>query len=120
MKETIKIILVDDEVLFRKGISFLLSKEKNIEVEVRDIYIDEIVEAYKKGVLKEAFGSGTAAVVSHIAEITHGTTKMILPEEHVMSNMLRDEINGLRSGRIEDKRHWLVPVEVNIKQIQYE
>ena len=32
MKETIKIILVDDEVLFRKGISFLLSKEENIEV----------------------------------------------------------------------------------------
>lgn len=32
MKETIKVILVDDEVLFRKGISFLLDKEKNIEV----------------------------------------------------------------------------------------
>lgn len=32
MNETIKIILVDDEVLFRKGISFLLSREKNIEV----------------------------------------------------------------------------------------
>jgi DNA-binding NarL/FixJ family response regulator len=32
MMETIKIILVDDEVLFRKGISFLLSKEENIEV----------------------------------------------------------------------------------------
>lgn len=32
MKERIKIILVDDEVLFRKGISFLLSKEENIEV----------------------------------------------------------------------------------------
>ncbi|WP_281228359.1 response regulator transcription factor [Flavobacterium aquiphilum] len=32
MEETIKIILVDDEILFRKGISFLLSKEKNIEV----------------------------------------------------------------------------------------
>ena len=32
MRETIKIILVDDEVLFRKGISFLLSKEANIEV----------------------------------------------------------------------------------------
>jgi DNA-binding NarL/FixJ family response regulator len=29
---TIKIGLVDDEVLFRKGISFLLQKEKNIEV----------------------------------------------------------------------------------------
>ncbi|MBF4473211.1 response regulator transcription factor [Flavobacterium sp. HJJ] len=32
MNKTIKIILVDDEVLFRKGISFLLSGEKNIEV----------------------------------------------------------------------------------------
>lgn len=32
MSETIKVILVDDEVLFRKGISFLLDKEENIEV----------------------------------------------------------------------------------------
>jgi DNA-binding NarL/FixJ family response regulator len=32
MDKTIKMILVDDEVLFRKGISFLLTREKNIEV----------------------------------------------------------------------------------------
>jgi len=32
MNKTIKIILVDDEVLFRKGISYLLSREENIEV----------------------------------------------------------------------------------------
>lgn len=32
MNEKIKIVLVDDEVLFRKGISFLLSREENIEV----------------------------------------------------------------------------------------
>lgn len=87
-------------------------EEQNIKVEVRDIYIDEIVEAYKKGDLKEAFGSGTAAVVSHISEITHGDTRMVLPKKYVISNMLYDEINGLRAGRIEDKRHWLVPVEV--------
>ncbi|WP_163398855.1 response regulator transcription factor [Flavobacterium fluviatile] len=30
--DVIKIVLVDDEVLFRKGISFLLEKEENIEV----------------------------------------------------------------------------------------
>jgi branched-chain amino acid aminotransferase len=95
-------------------------KEKNIKVEVRDIDIDEIVKAYQKGDLKEAFGSGTAAVVSHIAEITHGNTKMILPkvEEWVISPMLFDEINGLRSGRIKDKRNWLVPVNVFEKQYQ--
>jgi DNA-binding NarL/FixJ family response regulator len=32
MKQKIKIILADDEVLFRKGISFLLDREENIDV----------------------------------------------------------------------------------------
>ncbi|PJJ07025.1 LuxR family two component transcriptional regulator [Flavobacterium sp. 1] len=32
MDKALKMILVDDEVLFRKGISFLLTREKNIEV----------------------------------------------------------------------------------------
>ncbi|MDB5195933.1 MAG: branched-chain amino acid aminotransferase [Flaviaesturariibacter sp.] len=88
-------------------------KEKGIDVEVRDIYIDEIVEAYQKGSLKEAFGSGTAAVVSHISEITHGSITMSLPEvnENCISAMLYREITDLRAGAIEDKRKWLVPVE---------
>jgi branched-chain amino acid aminotransferase len=87
-------------------------KEKNIKVDVRDIYIDEIIEAYQQGNLTEAFGSGTAAVVSHISEITHGDVCMTLPnaEEAEISNMLHKEINGLRAGTIEDKRNWLVPV----------
>ncbi|MEO8235628.1 MAG: response regulator transcription factor [Flavobacterium sp.] len=32
MNHKIKIILADDEILFRKGISFLLQREKNIEI----------------------------------------------------------------------------------------
>ncbi len=86
-------------------------KEKNIEVEIRDIEINEIVEAYHRGDLNEAFGSGTAAVVSHISEITHGQVHMVLPksEDRKISNMLYHEINGLRAGLIEDKHHWLVP-----------
>jgi DNA-binding NarL/FixJ family response regulator len=32
MNETVKIALVDDEVLFRKGVLFLLEREKNIEI----------------------------------------------------------------------------------------
>jgi branched-chain amino acid aminotransferase len=88
-------------------------QEKNIKVEERDIYIDEIVEAYQKGILKEAFGSGTAAVVSHISEITHNDVKIVLPnaQNNRISDMLFGEINGLRSGRIADTRGWLVPVE---------
>lgn len=90
-------------------------KEKNIPVEVRDIYVDEIVEAYSNGTLQEAFGSGTAAVVSHIAAITHGEIHMVLPErESSISTMLYDEITGLRAGTLQDKRNWLVPVNETI------
>ena len=32
MNDNIKIVLVDDEILFRKGISFLLEREKNIDI----------------------------------------------------------------------------------------
>ncbi len=94
-------------------------REKKIPVEVRDIYIDEIVAAYEKGLLQEAFGSGTAAVVSQIAEITHGNLRVVLPkvEDRRISNMLYGEINGLRSGRIKDTRGWLVPVELHSQKI---
>ena len=88
--------------------------EKGIHLEVRDIFIDEIVEAYKNSLLKEAFGSGTAAVVSHISEITHNNTHMVFPnagQENSIGTMLFNEINGLRSGRIEDKHNWLVSVD---------
>ena len=48
-----------------------ICKKKGIKAEARDIYIDEVVAAYKAGQLKEVFGAGTAAVVSHVAELTH-------------------------------------------------
>ncbi len=87
-------------------------KEKNIKVEVRDIYMEEIIAAFQQGKLTEAFGAGTAAVVSHISEITHGDVCMTLPnaKEAEISNMLYKEITGLRAGTIEDKHNWLVPV----------
>ena len=87
-------------------------KEKNIQAEVRDIYMNEIIQAYQHGNLTEAFCAGTAAVVSHISSITHGDMTMTFPNaaEGVISNMLYKEITGLRAGTIEDKQNWLVPV----------
>lgn len=87
-------------------------KEKNIKTQVRDIFIEEIVAAYHQGNLTEAFGAGTAAVVSHISLISHGDLNLNLPnaQNAEISNMLYKEITGLRAGTIEDKRNWLVPV----------
>lgn len=91
-----------------------LLKDKGIPVEERLISIDEIVEAYKAGKLQEAFGAGTAAVVAHVADIQHLDFMMHLPplEERKIGQMLKDEINGMRSGRLDDPYGWVVPVKV--------
>ncbi|TDD75295.1 response regulator transcription factor [Flavobacterium caseinilyticum] len=43
MSKTIKIILVDDEILFRKGISFLLGREQNIDIIFEASNGDELI-----------------------------------------------------------------------------
>lgn len=89
---------------------------KNIPFEQRPITIDEVVEAYKTGKLQEAFGAGTAAVVSHISEITYRDFTMTLPpvENRTIGNMLYNELNGLRNGTIEDTYGWIVPIESSL------
>ncbi|HCQ13275.1 response regulator transcription factor [Flavobacterium sp.] len=48
MSKTIKIILADDEELFRKGIYFLLQREKNIEIVFEASNGNEVIEYLKK------------------------------------------------------------------------
>ncbi|NUO03280.1 MAG: branched-chain amino acid aminotransferase [Saprospiraceae bacterium] len=87
-------------------------KDKGIPVEERPIAIDEVIAAYHAGTLREAFGAGTAAVVSHVIEI--GTEDLLLQlppvDQRPIGELIKSEINGLRSGRIPDTRGWLVPV----------
>ena len=88
-------------------------KDKGYEVEERLIAIDEIVEAYKAGVLDEVFGTGTAAVVAHVSDITYGDLKMTLPpvENRTVAEAAKQEINELRAGTKADDRGWVVPVK---------
>ena len=48
-----------------------LLKEMGFKVEERPISIDEIIDAYKAGVLYEVFGTGTAATISLIKELRY-------------------------------------------------
>ena len=73
MNEKIKIVLVDDEILFRKGISFLLEREKNIDI---------IYEA-----------SGGSELISFLKEST------ILPDI-VMMDLKMPGINGVEATKI--------------------
>lgn len=95
----------------RESIIQLLS-DKGIPVEERMISIAEIQEAHHQGKLQEAFGSGTAAVISHVDRIKYKDDIMVLPsmEDRYIGEMIKTEINGIRSGRLEDKFGWMVNV----------
>ena len=87
-------------------------RDRGIDVDVRRLSIDEIVDAHLAGELKECFGAGTAALVAHVDKIKYKDLIMDLPKSTEISKMVKDEINGLRDGTILDTRAWIYPVSV--------
>ena len=87
-------------------------KQKGIDVEERKLSIDEVLEAYKNGTLNEAFGTGTAAVISPIGELNDGETVMTLNGGKIgpIAQMLYDTLTGIQWGKLEDSFGWTVPV----------
>lgn len=89
-----------------------LLKENNIPVEERRISIDELVLAHKEGRLQEAFGSGTAASMSFIADLTYQDNTLELPkiEQWTIAPMIKKQLDDIRYGRVEDKHGWIFKV----------
>ncbi|WP_291727602.1 branched-chain amino acid aminotransferase [Bernardetia sp.] len=90
----------------------VLAKDLGYEVEERPITVDEVMEAIKNESLTEAFGVGTAAVISQIAAIGLDGTDYELPavETRKISNHLLKELKALRSAEIEDRFGWMEKV----------
>ena len=89
-----------------------LLKEKGVKVEERPLSIDEIADAHKNGLLKEAFGAGTAASISPIAELTFHENHMVLPDPQTweVSSWLKKELSDIRYGKKEDTHGWIFRV----------
>ena len=90
-----------------------LLKSKGYNVSERRISIDELVEAYKAGKLEEAWGTGTAAVISPIGELKYGDLVMGINNGEIgeMSQMLYDTLTGIQWGKIEDTMNWTVQID---------
>jgi len=77
-------------------------------VEQRKVSVAEIEEAFKNGSITEAFGTGTAAVVSPIATINIRGTDYNLPAAGAGSfqQRVKDKLNSIRLGFEPDVRDW--------------
>ncbi|MCL2057470.1 MAG: branched-chain amino acid aminotransferase [Oscillospiraceae bacterium] len=78
-------------------------------IEERPISIDEVVSAYKTGALEEAFGTGTAAVISPIGVLAVENEVMELSGGKIgeLSQKLYDSITGIQLGEREDIFGWV-------------
>lgn len=95
----------------RKSIIQLLN-HWNIPVEEKVISIEEIYEAAEKGTLEEAFGTGTAAVISPIGELNWLGRKLLInnAETGELSSKLYDTLTGIQKGELGDELSWMVQV----------
>lgn len=92
-----------------------LLKHWNVPVSERRISIDEVAQAYRDGKLEEAFGTGTAAVISPIGEFLWGEEKMVLNggQTGELSKRIYDTITGIQKGKIKDEFGWVTEVPVS-------
>jgi len=85
-----------------------LLQEMGLKVEERKIHIEELLDAYKKGVLNEAFGTGTAATIAMIKELKYKDQVMQFEVNKFKTALaLRKWITDIREGRREDKYGWM-------------
>lgn len=85
-----------------------LAKDMGITVEERKISIEEIEKAFQSGKLTEAFGAGTAAVVSPVATINIHGKDYHLPEvtDSALMMRLKQKLNSIRLGDEPDVHGW--------------
>lgn len=86
-----------------------LLESQGINVEVRPISIEELIEAHGKGELKEMFGSGTAAVVSHVADLTYQDKTYELPaiEDRKIGPMIKQALTDIKEHKVEESYGWV-------------
>jgi branched-chain amino acid aminotransferase len=84
---------------------------RDIGYRVREerIAIDEVFRSHDRGELRECFGTGTAATVSHVSRIRRKDRTIELPpvEQRKVGPLIREKLLGIMTGRQPDRHGWV-------------
>jgi branched-chain amino acid aminotransferase len=88
-------------------------RSEGYKVSERLLSIDELEKAMEDGKLEEAWGCGTAAVVSPIGELCYKGTKYPVNNGEIgtVTQHLYDTLTGIQWGKIEDKFGWILNID---------
>ncbi|MFY7880057.1 MAG: branched-chain amino acid aminotransferase [Lacibacter sp.] len=82
--------------------------EMGLTVEERPVSIDELLEAYHAGKLREAFGTGTAATISLIQELRYKDEVLKFNVDQTpVSSEIKRKMSAIREGSEPDRHQWL-------------
>lgn len=89
-----------------------LARQWELPVSERLISIEELREAIKKGRLSEAFGTGTAAVISPVGKLYCQGEDLVVGDGQVgpITRRFYDEITGIQYGTRPDTHGWVTLV----------
>jgi branched-chain amino acid aminotransferase len=78
-------------------------------VEERAVSIEEVMAAGKDGRLTEAFGTGTAAVISPVGELNNGGDRILINGFNIgeISQRLYSTLTGIQRGKTADPFGWI-------------
>ena len=86
-------------------------KEMGFNVEERQLSIDDVIDAYKAGLLYEVFGTGTAATISYIKELRYKDFTMTFDVTHwKTAPELKKRFNDIRYGKTADNNNWMYKI----------
>ena len=90
-----------------------LAKSRGEEVEERKISLDELIAAAEDGTLEEAWGCGTAAVVSPVGRLAYKDKVYEINGGKIgpVTQRFYDALTGIQWGRRDDPFGWVVPIE---------
>lgn len=91
--------------------TIVLLKELGFNVEERPLSIDDIVDAYKAGLLYEVFGTGTAATISMIKELRYKEYTMYFDvDKWKTAPEIKSRLTAIREGNASDTYNWMYKV----------
>ncbi|MGM9668458.1 MAG: branched-chain amino acid aminotransferase [Faecousia sp.] len=90
-----------------------LLREQGIIVEERRLSVEELTAAAENGTLEEAWGCGTAAVISPIGVLAYAGRDHWIGGGKIgaVSRMLYEQITSIQYGRSADPHGWICPVK---------
>jgi len=117
--------VIDDEIItpalsgsilagITRDSALRIARDWGLKTSERPLSIDEIIEASSQGKLREAFGTGTAAVISPVGQITYKGKDHIVAGGKIgeLSLKLYNEIIAIQYGEKEDPHGWVQRIEM--------